>query len=188
MNIVLLGVQGSGKGTQAEIMAKRYNLASFEMGNEFRTLAEKNSPLGHKIKTIIDNGKLVPTQIVIQVLESFLEKIPINRPVIFDGIPRNQKQQKAFNKLMKAQNRDFLVVNIGIPEEETMKRLTLRSRHDDTPDIIKQRTQIFLENTQPVIQNYRQKNLVIEINGNQKIATVAKEIHQHLDSYFLKHS
>lgn len=185
MNIVLLGIQGSGKGTQAEIMAKRYNLSIFEMGNEFRHLAEEDSELGHKIKSIIEHGKLVPAKIVIQVLQGFLKKIPKAQSVIFDGIPRNQAQQKAFNRLMTKEKRDFRVVNIDIPEDETIKRLVLRSRHDDTPEIIKQRIRIFLQNTKPVIQNYRRKKLVIEVNGNQSIKQVAAEIHRHLDNYYI---
>lgn len=187
MNIVLLGIQGSGKGTQAEIMARRYNLAIFEMGDEFRRLAKEDSKLGHKIKSIIEHGKLVPAKTVIEVLNGFLEHVPAHQAIIFDGVPRNQEQQRAFNRLLKKKKRKFRVINIEIPEDETVKRLMKRKRHDDTPEIIKQRIKIFLKNTRPVIENYGKKKLVIDINGNQSIAEVAKEINQHLDKHFLKH-
>lgn len=186
MNIVLLGIQGSGKGTQAEIMAKRYNLVIFEMGQVFRRLAEEDSKLGKKIKSIVEHGKLVPAKIVVQVLKDFLDKTAPDQPIIFDGVPRNQEQQRAFNLLMSRRKRHFRVVNIDIPEEETIKRLVKRMRHDDTPEIIRQRIRIFQKNTKPVIEKYRAKKLVTNINGNQSIEDVAAEINRHLDSYFLK--
>ena len=92
----------------------------------------------------------------------------------------------AFNLLMSRRKRDFRVVNIDIPEEETIKRLVKRMRHDDTPEIIRQRIRIFQKNTKPVIEKYRAKKLVTNINGNQSIEDVAAEINRHLDSYFLK--
>lgn len=187
MNIVLLGIQGSGKGTQAEIMAKRYNLAIFEMGDQFRQLAKEDIPLGHKVKSIIEHGKLVPAKTVIEVLKDFLKKIPANQSIIFDGVPRNREQQKAFDRLLRQKKRLFRVINIEIPEDETIKRLMKRKRHDDTPEIIKQRIAIFQKNTRPVIKNYSKKKLVIDINGHQSIDNVAKEIKKHLDKYFLKH-
>lgn len=187
MNIILLGIQGSGKGTQAEIMARHYNLAIFEMGNEFRHLAEQDTPLGKKIKNIIEHGKLVPAKIVIEVVQTFLDKIPAKQSVIFDGVPRNREQQKAFNQLLKQKNRHYRVVNINIPEDETLKRLMIRHRHDDTPEIIRNRITIFYKNTQPVIENYRRKKLVIDINGDQSIDKVAKEIDGHLHQYFHNH-
>lgn len=185
MNIVLLGIQGSGKGTQAEIMAHRYNLTIFEMGQVFRQLSREKSSLGHRIKKIIAQGQLVPAKIVVEVLRDFLDKTPDDKAIIFDGVPRNLEQQKAFFQLLKEKKRPFRVINIEIPEEETIKRLVKRMRHDDTPEIIRQRIQIFQKNTRPVIEKFRQKGLVTNINGDQSITAVAAEIHRHLDTYYL---
>lgn len=188
MNVVLLGIQGSGKGTQAQIMAERYNLAIFEMGDECRRLAKEDSELGHKIKKYIEQGALVPSQIVIEILDTFLQKTPKEQAVIFDGIPRNQKQQMAFDKLLKKWKRKFIVINIQIPEEETVKRLLTRKRHDDTPEIIKNRIRIFQKNTHPTIESYRKKDKVIDINGNQTIKNVAAEVATKLDKHFKAHN
>jgi adenylate kinase len=185
MNVAIFGIQGSGKGTQAKIMAERYNLASFETGEECRRLAKEDSELGHKIKKIVASGNLVPAQIILQILENFLSKTPSTQSIIFDGIPRNQKQQKEFDRIMKKWKRPFIALNIDIPEDETIKRLATRGRHDDTPEIIKNRIKIFLKNTRPVIEKYRKQGKVIDVNGHQSINKVASEIHKKIDPHFL---
>jgi adenylate kinase len=186
MNVVLLGIQGSGKGTQAQLMAERYNLAIFEMGDEFRKLAEEDSDLGHKVNKYVKQGQLVPAEIVLQIVDKFLQDVPNDQAVIFDGIPRNRTQQATFDRLLKKWKRDFVVVNIQIPEEETIKRLLARKRHDDTPDVIKNRIKIFQKNTSPTIDAYRKYNKVVNIDGNQTIEKVAIEIAEKIDPYFHK--
>jgi adenylate kinase len=184
MNVVIFGIQGSGKGTQAKIMAERYNLATFETGEECRRLAKEDSPLGRKIKKIVEGGNLVSAQVIMEILDHFLAQVPADRNIIFDGIPRNQKQQKEFDKILKKWKREFVALNIQIPEEETLKRLYARGRHDDTTEIIRNRIGIFQKNTTPVIEKYRTQHKVIDINGNQKIDQVAAEIHQKIDHHF----
>ncbi len=185
MNLVIFGIQGSGKGTQAKIMTDRYHLANFETGAELRRLAKEDSPLGKKIKKFTESGKLVPAEVIMQILDNFLSHAPHRQRIIFDGIPRNQKQQKAFDRIMRKWKRKFLAINITIPEEETVKRLLLRARHDDTPEVIRTRIKIFQKNTSPVIEKYRKNREVIDINGNQSIKKVAAEIAKKLDKDFL---
>ncbi len=185
MNVVIFGIQGSGKGTQAKIMAERYNLVTFETGEECRRLAKEDSDLGRKIKKIVAGGNLVPAKVILEILDNFLAKVPADKNIIFDGIPRNKKQQKEFDKILKKWKREFVALNIQIPEEETVKRLYIRGRHDDTAEIIKNRIKIFQRNTTPVIEKYRAQNKVIDINGHQKIDEVAAEIHKKIDHHFL---
>ncbi|MCC7432719.1 nucleoside monophosphate kinase [Candidatus Peregrinibacteria bacterium] len=186
MDLVLFGIQGSGKGTQAKALAQKYNFVIFETGAECRRLATENSELGKKVKEIVDAGNLVPAHIVIQILENFLSKLPPTQKVIFDGIPRNQEQHIEFDKLIARLGRDFLAVNITLPQEETIKRLLVRGRHDDLPEVITNRIKIFIRDTSPIIEDYRSQNKIFDINGNQPIEDVSKEIFSKFDQYFLK--
>lgn len=183
MNIVLLGIQGSGKGTQARIIVDRYKLTYFEMGGELRKLAAEESPLGQKVKSIVDSGNLVPAHIIMQILDNFLSKLPPSEGVVLDGIPRNSEQQKEFDALMTKYNREFKVMHFMVPEDETIKRLLARHRQDDIPEVITQRIKVFIRDTKPVIEEYKKRGNVIEINGNQPIEAVANEVSEKLAPY-----
>lgn len=185
MDLAIFGVQGSGKGTQAKIIAERDKMAIFETGEACRKLATEDTDLGKTVKSIIDSGNLVPAEVVIQILEDFLAKLPAGQRVVYDGIPRNADQQKEFDKLLEAKGRRMIGIQIMLPEEETIKRLMARGRHDDKPEVITRRIKIFLRDTMGVINDYRSKGKVIEINGNQPIDVVASEISQKVDNYIL---
>lgn len=186
MDLALFGIQGSGKGTQAKIIAERYNLINFETGETCRTLAKEDSELGKKIRDIVEHGDLVSTSIIMEIVEHYISKIPSSQGIIFDGLPRNSEQQVAFDAILKKWNRDFLAIRIDLPEEVTIKRLLSRARHDDIPEIITNRIKIFIKETSPVIDLYRSQNKIIDINGDQTIENVAIEVESKLDPYFLK--
>jgi adenylate kinase len=185
MDLALFGIQGSGKGTQAKLIAEKYQLAYFETGAECRKLAAEDSELGRQVKEIIEGGHLVPAEVVMQILEKFLSNLPAGKKVLYDGIPRNSEQQKEFDELLKKFNRDMIAINIGLSQEETIKRLMARGRNDDKPEIITQRIKIFFRDTTPVIENYRAQNKIIDVDGNKSIEACAQEIFSHLDQYFL---
>ena len=186
MNFVLFGIQGSGKGTQAKIIAEKHKLKIFEAGEECRNLAKEDSELGHTIRNLVENGNLVPASIIIQIIENFLKQIPESQGILFDGFPRNVEQEKEFNELMKRYHRDFRAIHIQLPQEETVKRLLARGRHDDKPEIITKRIRIFFQDTTPIIEHYRSENRIIDINGYQTIENVSKEILSKIDQYLLK--
>jgi len=185
MDLAIFGVQGSGKGTQAKIIAERDKMVIFETGEACRKLATEDSDLCRTVKSIVESGNLVSAEIVIQILEDFLNKLPAGRRVIYDGIPRNEDQQVAFDKLLQKRGRRMIGIQIMLPEEETIKRLMARGRHDDKPEVITRRIKIFLRDTMGVINDYRNKGKIIEINGNQPIEVVAQEISQKVDDYIL---
>lgn len=186
MDLVIFGIQGSGKGTQAKILSARYNLQIFEAGAECRRLAAEDSELGHKVKELIDGGNLVPSAIIIEILDQFLSKVEAGQDVLFDGIPRNPDQHVEFDKLMVKWNRTFTALNIQLAEEETIKRLLARGRKDDVPEVITNRIKIFIRDTSPIIESYRTQNKVIDIDGNHVIEEVSKDIESKLDPIFLK--
>lgn len=208
MDIVLLGIQGSGKGTQSKFLVERYGLEYFETGSILRKMAQDPSELGQKVKSIIEAGHLVSTEIVMEIIGDFMKKLPAGKNVLFDGIPRKPDQEEAFNAVMEKSNRAFRCVYIALSKEEAMSRLVSRricepckavypasyqtltcekcggkliTRSDDNPQAIENRLNAFFNETTPVINDYRAKNLLIEIDGTSSIEHVTQALFAKLD-------
>ncbi|OGJ43014.1 hypothetical protein A3J23_04390 [Candidatus Peregrinibacteria bacterium RIFCSPLOWO2_02_FULL_48_14] len=211
MDLVLFGMQGSGKGTQSKFIAERCGLTIFETGAQLRRLADEDSDLGRKVKSILNAGNLVPSEVVMEIIADFLHHLPEGASALFDGIPRSDDQQKLFDKLMAGENRDFMGLLIELSEKEALKRLTTRricskcksvfpsfytkatcencggeltTRHDDTPDAIRTRLDTFLQKTLPVINAYKARGKMLTVNGEQGIEGVTKDIVETLNPYF----
>jgi adenylate kinase len=208
MNIIILGPQGSGKGTQAEMLAKKYNLEHIDMGKFLREVAKQDTPLGKEIYHIQNvTNTLVPSRILREVLQIKLNSFPREQGVLFEGVPRTPDQQKYFEDEMRESGRKIdSVIFISIPEEETIKRISKRwtckkghplimgvdvrsekekcpidgteifQRTDDTPEGIQKRLEVYKKETMPVIENFRERGLLIEINGRPGIEDVFKNI------------
>jgi adenylate kinase len=203
MDLVLFGMQGSGKGTQSQYIATRCDFQIFETGAELRKLAKEESELGKKVKEIMESGNLVSTSVVMEIIANFISQLPIGTNVLFDGIPRSEDQMQQFNDLMIQKKRTFKGLLIKISEGEALNRLTTRrlcsqcksvypvfykanickkcngeltTRRDDTPEAIRTRLDTFIQKTMPVIDKYHQKGLLISVNGEQKIEDVSIDI------------
>ncbi|HLM84515.1 MAG TPA: nucleoside monophosphate kinase [Candidatus Bathyarchaeia archaeon] len=214
MNLIVLGPQGSGKGTQAEMLAKKYNLEHIDMGKSLREVAKQDTPLGKEIYHIQNvTNTLVPSRILREVLHLKINSIPREQGILFEGVPRTSDQQGYLEEEIQNSGRKIdNVVFISIPEEETMKRIgkrwickknqhmlimgkDIRSEHDkcpidgseifqridDTPAGIKKRLQVNREETIPVVEDYRKRGLLIEIDGTPSIEKVSKNIIAELE-------
>ncbi len=209
-NIVLFGIQGSGKGTQGKIIAEKYGYTIFETGGELRKLIASESELGNKIKAIVEAGNLVDTSVIMEVIENFLKNTPAETPVLFDGLPRKMDQKIAFDALMEKEKKDFAGVLIEISREEAIQRLTARRmcknckeiypafyaddtcekcggelemRQDDSNlDAIENRLDAYMNETRPVIDGYIEEGKMIEINGEQGIEEVTADLISELES------
>jgi adenylate kinase len=211
MDLVLFGMQGSGKGTQASVLTERCDFEVFEAGAALRKLAAQDSELGMKVKSIIESGALVPTEVVMEIIEDFIHHLPKGKAVLFDGIPRSEDQMELFNALMEKEGRGFKGLVIELTEEEALKRLTTRricgsckksypafykgeacencggdliTRRDDTPDAIRVRLDTFLGKTVPVIESYKADAKMLSVNGEQDIQNVTTDILEVLKSDF----
>jgi adenylate kinase len=203
MDIILFGMQGSGKGTQGKLLAEKYGLKVFEMGGELRRMIESGSELGNKIKSIVSAGNLVDDETVMQVVDAFLDTVKSDQPVLFDGIPRTQAQADRLMKALKTHGRDAFGVLIKITEDQAIERLTTRricskckttypsfyssttcsacggdlvTRHDDNLESIKTRLQNFKTETLPVIKSFYDIDHLIEIDGEQGIENVTADM------------
>lgn len=209
MNIVILGPQGSGKGTQAEKLAAKFDLEHIDMGKFLREVAKMDTPLGQEVWRIQNVTKtLVPKRILEEVFTIKLNDLPREKGIVFDGFPRNVDQNDYFETAMRDFGRQMdAVIYIRLAKEESMKRIADRwmcekcksiwimgkdikspddlcpncggkliQRADDTPEGVEKRLQVFEKETLPVVEYYRNKNKLIEIDGAQTIEKVFENI------------
>lgn len=183
--IFFIGPQGSGKGTQARVLAKRLNFFYWEMGGILRETAKEATDLGLEVKNMIDNGILLPDALLYKAVESKLSRIDKDSGVIFDGIPRRVGQAEFLMNFLQKQGREnFTTLFINLPKEESLKRLLGRAKHegraDDTREVIEKRLEQYYQATLPVVEYLKQRTTFIEIDGRPGIEEVTKNINQAL--------
>jgi adenylate kinase len=175
MNLVFFGIQGSGKGTQAKNLAKEFGFTIFETGGELRNLAKEESDLGKKVKTTIEAGQLVSSELVMEIVRNFL-KNHTGEKIIFDGIPRNAEQYDMLQQVFEDYGLEAIGVHFVLTKEEAMirlmKRAQIEGRADDNEESIKKRIEIFYDQTEPIINKFKEKGKLVEINGEPPIETV----------------
>lgn len=201
---LFVGVQGSGKGTQAKIIAEKKEFCHISTGDLFRGL---NGELKEKIDSFINSGKLVPDKLVLEMVKERISKPDCEKGIILDGFPRTIDQAKELNNLLEINK----VIEIKISDEESLNRLSGRvscsvcgkgynlitapkpknkekcdecegkliQRKDDTPEAIKKRIEDYHKETFPILENYKEK--LISINGEREIEEVTKEILEKID-------
>lgn len=179
MNLIILGPQGSGKGTQAKLIAEKFGLTHISTGDLLRKEIESGSEFGQEIKKITDSGDLVSDEI----LFSVLEKAPLKsgQGFILDGTPRNLYQAQALEKVFQKIGLSldkviFINIPYDISVQRMLKRAEIEHRTDDTLDAIKKRLQVYKDETEPVVDYYRQQGKVIDIDGTPDIDTIFKDI------------
>lgn len=206
MNLVILGPQGSGKGTQADLLTERYGFRHIETGKKLRGIAASDHPLAMQIRKIINSGDLVSDEMLMLVIQDEVMKAG-GKNLIFDGTPRNIEQYLLLDEMLgKFGEKIDRVVLIIIPEEETIRRLSsrriclscgkifntltnpsaelekcdcggiLKKREDDTPEAIKQRLSVYKTQTRQVIDEAKKRGVLLEINGNEPIEVIHQEI------------
>jgi len=210
INIIIMGPQGSGKGTQARMLAKKYDLEIFETGAVSRKIAKQDTEIGRKINEIINvKGDIVPWDFMKkEILGQKLSELNRNKGIIFDGTPRIMEEAEFWDERLKEVNRDInYVFYVDISKEESIKRISSRKlcrknahplivgkdvkeedtkcpicgsevyrREDDTPEKVLNRLEWSEKLLSPVIEYYKSKNMLTEINGEQSVEEVFGEI------------
>lgn len=181
MNIVLLGPQGSGKGTQAKLLAERFGLYHFEAGEFLREMAKKNESL----RKIMDKGNLVPDDEMCSYVTAFFDEKDLYDNVLLDGFPRTLNQYRFLNSWLKDREIKFdLVLVLEISETETLKRLLLRGRRDDTPDSIKKRLALYRERTKALIDEMKKEIEVKVVDGERSIGEIQEDLAKIIDDTY----
>jgi adenylate kinase len=171
---MITGPQGSGKTTQAEILAKKLGFCEINTGDLLRELAEGDSPEGKILKTALDQGQLADDQIVSSVVNKKMASPECQKGLVADGYPRRVGQLNIFNP-----NFDK-VFYLDVPDSIVEDRLIIRGREDDTPELIRERLQIYHQETEPVLAYYQNLGKLIKIDGCKNIESVTAEIEKYL--------
>jgi len=212
MNLLLIGPPSSGKGTQAEKLAEKFQLAYVNMGGIFRKMKNEETPLAHKVREYYGKGVWVPDEIVIQVINEYLRGLGRLDGVVFDGFPRVLNQGIYFDQYLNEKGQKIdLVIYLSLPEEETRKRISNRRacekcdqvynlltkrpktegicdlcqgklivRSDETPEAIETRLKEFRTKTVPLIEYYRKRGLLEEVDGNRPIEVIFGDLLQRI--------
>ena len=211
MNLILLGMPGAGKGTQAEIIQKDFDIANISTGAMMREVSRSQGELAEKVQTYLSSGTLVPNDIIVEMLVQRIGQDDCRKGFLLDGFPRNLDQGKALDSANVSIN---LVLYLSISEDEIINRMSGRrvhlssgrsyhvihnppqkegfdditgeeliQREDDAPKVIKKRLDVYFNETEPLLDFYRNKNLkFIEIDASKSLDEVTESIRQSISN------
>jgi adenylate kinase len=187
-NLILFGPPGSGKGTQSENIIAAFGLQHLSTGNLLRSEIANQTPLGLKAKTLMDAGQLVPDEVVIGMVDNFMNAHPEAKGFLFDGFPRTTAQCVALDALLKEKSNEInVVLALEVSEEELVKRLLGRGatsgRSDDTNEtIIRARIQEYHDKTTAVATYYAQFNKVVSVQGEGTVDSIYADLKKEIDA------
>lgn len=181
LNIVIFGAPGSGKGTQSERIVAKYGINHISTGDVLRAEIKGNTELGKIAKGYIDQGQLIPDELIIDILAKTLDSFQESKGVIFDGFPRTIPQAEALKKVLAERGQVLnIMLDLDVPEEELMTRLIKRGqesgRADDNEETIKKRLVVYHNQTAPLIDWYKVEGQYCHINGLGTMEGIFEEI------------
>jgi adenylate kinase len=186
VNILLLGPQGSGKGTQAKRIAAEYGIPHIATGEILRDAIAAGSDLGRRVKPIVESGRLVPDELMIELIRERLAADDAQDGFILDGFPRTLAQAEALDEMLTEIGRDLSIVfgfqlddEVGIGR--MLKRAEIENRKDDTPEAIAQRLALYHEQTEPLIGHYRLQGNLVGIHADRTVDEVFAEVQEVLE-------
>ena len=186
LNIVIFGAPGSGKGTQSERIVEKYGINHISTGDVLRAEIKNGTELGKTAKGYIDQGQLIPDELMIDILASVFDSFKDSKGVIFDGFPRTISQAEALKKMLAERGQDVSVMlDLDVPEDELMVRLIKRGkdsgRADDNEETIKKRLHVYHSQTAPLIDWYKNEKKYQHINGLGTMEGIFADICEAVD-------
>lgn len=186
MNVLLLGPQGSGKGTQAKRIEAEYGIPHIATGEMLRTAIDQQTELGRRVKPIVESGRLVPDDLMIDLIRERLGEDDTDEGFLLDGFPRTSAQADALDTMLSEIGRELSIVfefqlSDDVATERLMGRAELESRSDDTPEAIARRLSLYHEETEPLIEHYRLHGNLVGIHADNSVNEVFAELQEALD-------
>ena len=183
MNIILLGAPGSGKGTQSIILNKKLGLVQLSTGEMIRENIERKTKLGLQVKNLVDNGEFVSDEIILSIISKRISEDDCSKGFILDGFPRNLNQAFKFDEILLQKDKkiDF-VIELNVSKKNLYKRIENRAmesneaRSDDKEEILKNRLNIYDEQTKPLVPYYKKAKLHFEVDGMKSIDEISLDI------------
>lgn len=186
LSIVMLGAPGAGKGTQALRIAEAHGIPHISTGEMLRAAIAAGSELGQKVKEIVESGALVPDELVVEVIRVRLSQPDAKGGFVLDGFPRTIGQAEALDTLLAELGRPLqIVIELELAEDIAVKRMLGRAadegRADDTPEVIKNRFEVYRRQTEPLSNYYRSTGILVAIDSSPGMDEVFAEIERVLD-------
>jgi adenylate kinase len=186
VNILLLGPQGAGKGTQARRISTEYDIPHIATGDMLRDAIAAGTPLGRRVKPIYDSGALVPDDLMIDLIRDRLGEEDAQDGFVLDGFPRTMAQAEALDAMLREIGRELdLVLELQVDDATARSRLLQRAdeegRADDTPEAIEKRLETYPRETAPLVEHYRVRGRLVGVNGDRSIGEVLAEIQQAIE-------
>ena len=187
LNIVIFGAPGSGKGTQSEKIVEKYGINHISTGDVLRAEIKNGTELGKTAKSYIDQGQLIPDELMIDILARVFDSFEDSKGVIFDGFPRTIAQAEALKKMLAERNQGVSVMlDLDVPEDELMVRLIKRGkdsgRADDNEETIKKRLHVYHSQTSPLIDWYKQEGQYQHIKGQGALEEIFADVCAAIDA------
>jgi adenylate kinase len=186
LDVLLLGVQGSGKGTQAKRLASEYDIAHLSTGDMLRQAIAEGTELGRRVKPVLEAGDLVPDDLMIELIRGRIQSPDTAGGFILDGFPRTMAQADALDSMLAEIDRPLSVVlELQVPDDVAIARLRKRAaeegRSDDTPEAIANRIDLYHRETKPLVSHYRLAGNLVGIHGDRPENEVFAEIQDAVD-------
>jgi adenylate kinase len=181
MNLLIMGPPGVGKGTQASRIKSKLNIAHLSTGDILRTEIDNKTDTGVQAKLYMDAGKLVPDQILLDIIQDRIKNPDCDGGYLLDGFPRTLPQAVGLEKIMESITHTLdMVISLTADENELVERLIKRGkesgRSDDTPEVIRNRQKIYWEQTAPLVDFYKNKGILQDVDGLGEISVITDRI------------
>lgn len=165
--LILLGAPGAGKGTQAKALAALVQIPHISTGDILRESVAQQTPLGVKAQSYMEQGNLVPDDLVMALIKERLSQSDAQKGWILDGFPRNESQAAFLDELLEEMDQAYrYAVNLEVPDDVLVQRMLGRGRADDTEEVIRRRLQVYHQQTAPLIDFYQARHKLVSIDGN----------------------
>jgi adenylate kinase len=187
MRLIMMGPPGAGKGTQAKLVAERFGIPAISTGDIFRANLSRGTPLGVEARRYMDAGDYVPDETTNLMLRNRIEESDAAPGFLLDGYPRTLVQVEELDRMIRISGHDLdAVVLLTIDQKKIIQRLLWRAqvegRADDNEDVIRRRLEAYTEQTEPLIEVYRDRGILVEIDGMGDVAVVSRRIFDALGS------
>ncbi|MEM1238947.1 MAG: adenylate kinase [Cyanobacteria bacterium P01_H01_bin.26] len=183
IRVIFLGPPGAGKGTQAAVISKNFDVPHISTGDILRSAVAAQTELGKKAESYMNAGELVPDELILNLIRERLDQEDSANGWILDGFPRNVNQANFLDKLLEEVGQPCeCVLNLEVPDNVLVSRLLSRGRKDDNEEVIRNRLEVYRKQTEPLIEFFRNRQLLVSVNGHQPMDSVSSDLEQVLQA------